>query len=101
NPGRGKGIDGSQVTRLPANLAILFGASSGTQSYESEKLRHGLLTHYILEGLRGKARDSDDEVSWGTLVDYVKKQVSRNAPDLVGKPQRPNCPASENLIQVL
>ncbi len=89
NPAKGgKGIDGSRIS-LPSNMAALFGASSGTQSFESDELKHGLLTYYLLEGLT-KAKDDDNEVNWDALVGYTKKQVSKNAPRLVNSKQIPN-----------
>ena len=92
NPGKGAGIDGSRVSLPKANMAALFGASSGTRSYESDKLGsgHGLLSYYLLEGLKGKAKDEDNEVTWGSLTSYVTKNVSRNAQSLVGNEQVPH-----------
>ncbi len=91
NPAKGsKALDGSNVTQLPPNLAVLFSSSAGTRSYESDKLKHGIFAYYLLEGLRGGAEDKDDEVTWDALVGYVKKHVDRAAPNLVGNPQRPN-----------
>src|SRR5207244_4349169 len=88
NPARS--VDGSKVKSLPANMACLFGASSGTKSYPADKLKHGLLTYYLLEGLRGKAKDEAGDVNWDALVGYAKKQVVRNAQGLVGSDQVPN-----------
>lgn len=91
NPSKGaKALDGSLVTALPVNTAVLFGSSAGTRSYESQKLQGGLLAHYFLEGIQGAAHDPDGEITWGTLVSYVKKSVSRNSVELIGQPQRPN-----------
>ena len=65
NPSRGvRGVDGSTVTGLPNKLSVLFSSSAGQQSYESDKIRHGVFTHSVLEGLRGKAADGDGEVTW-------------------------------------
>ena len=90
NPAKGgKGIDGSRIS-LPRNMAAIFGSTAGKQSYESDKLKHGLLTYYLLEGLNGRAKDEDNEITWDSLVNYTKKQVTRNAPELVGTDQTPN-----------
>jgi formylglycine-generating enzyme required for sulfatase activity len=61
-------------------------------SWEHKDLRHGVFFHYVLEGLRGKAKDEDGEVTWNRLSEYVSKQVSRRVPRLVGDgtQQHPN-----------
>ena len=56
-------------------------------AYEKEKLGgrgHGLFFHFVLEGLRGKARNSEGEISWASLADYATTQVARQAGKLVG-----------------
>ncbi len=90
NPAKGaKGLDGSRIS-LPRNMAALFGSSSGKQSYESDTLHHGLLTHCLLDGLDGAAKDNDGDVTWDSLVNYTKKQVSKNSVGWVGNQQNPN-----------
>lgn len=88
------GIDGSTIRELSDKLALFFAAESGRRSYESKKLKHGIFTHYLLEGLRGQAADSDNEVTFQGLVSYVSKQVERNSPGLLdvstAEAQRPN-----------
>jgi formylglycine-generating enzyme required for sulfatase activity len=91
NPSRGgKGVDGSTVTGLPNKLSVLFSSSAGQQSYESDKIRHGVFTHSVLEGLRGKAADGDGEVTWLGLSSYVMKQVPKEALRMVKREQEPN-----------
>jgi formylglycine-generating enzyme required for sulfatase activity len=91
NPSRGgKGVDWSTVNGLPNKLSVLFSSSAGTQSYESERIGHGLFTHFVLNGLQGKAADADGEVTWLGLSSYVTKQVQKEAPTLVHREQRPN-----------
>jgi hypothetical protein len=80
---KGKGIDGSTIEALPNKLALFFAAQSGHRSYESRKLRHGIFTHYLLEGLRGKAADEDNEITLQGLTSYVSKRVQRDSPDLL------------------
>ncbi len=57
-------------------------------------MEHGIFTHYLLEGLRGKAADSDNEITFQGLTNYVSKQVERNSPVLLDvfatDAQRPN-----------
>ncbi len=102
NPGKGagKGIDGSRIS-LPRNMAAIFGSSAGKQSYESRQLQHGLLTYYLLEGLKGNAKDNDGDITWDSLVNYTKKQVIKNAPTLVGEQQTPNSVSKVTAAPVL
>ena len=91
NPSRGvRGVDGSTVTGLPNKLSVLFSSSAGQQSYESDKIRHGVFMHSVLEGLRGKAADRDGEVTWIGLANYVMKQVPKEALRMVEREQEPN-----------
>jgi formylglycine-generating enzyme required for sulfatase activity len=91
NPAKGgKGVDGSTVRSLPNKLSVFFSSSAGTQSYESDKIRHGLFTHFVLDGLQGKAADLDGEVTWLGLSSYVMKQVRKESPNLVEREQSPN-----------
>jgi formylglycine-generating enzyme required for sulfatase activity len=54
-------------------------------AYEHKDLRHGIFFHYVLEGLRGKAKDDEGAVTWDSLVQHVKRQVTRQVPKLVNK----------------
>ena len=84
NPNRGaRTLDGGTVTRLPPKISILFSGSPGQLSYESEKVRHGVFTHALLEGLRGEAKNARDEVSWLFLASYVATEVPILASELL------------------
>jgi hypothetical protein len=88
NQARGatRGIDGHTAPRPPRGVAALFSCSPGQQAFETEKLGkgHGVFFHFVLEGLRGKARNDEDAVTWDSLGDYVKRQVSRQVPKIMG-----------------
>src|SRR5262249_52874621 len=56
----------------------------GQSAYEHADLKHGLFFHAVLEGLRGKAKNEDGEVTWDDLALFVKRQVKRQVPKLVG-----------------
>jgi sulfatase modifying factor 1 len=92
--GRTGGIDGSTINGLSNKMALFFAAKSGHRSYESKQLGHGIFTHYLLEGLRGQAADSNDEITFLGLVSYVSKQVERSSPEMLEvspvDAQRPN-----------
>lgn len=75
NPSRGRGVDGKGFSLNRDAVAVLFASSYNEQAYEHEPLRHGLFTHYVLEALGGAAKNSDDQVTWDSLVDFVKGRV--------------------------
>jgi uncharacterized caspase-like protein len=71
-------------------LSVLFSSSARQQSYESDRIRHGVFTHSVLEGLRGKAADGDGEVTWLGSSSYVMKQVPKESLRMVEREQEPN-----------
>ena len=91
--GKSANISGGTVRELPEGLSILFSARSGQQSWESSdtKIKHGVMSHFLLEGLRGGAAD-ENEITWSDLTSYVLKRVERNAGKLAGDPQRIQTP---------
>jgi hypothetical protein len=88
NQGRGvgRGIDGDNAPRPPRGAAVLFSCSPGQQAFETAKLGkgHGVFFHFVLEGLKGKAKNDEGAVTWDSLGDYVKRQVSRQVPTIIG-----------------
>jgi formylglycine-generating enzyme required for sulfatase activity len=83
--GRGaRGVTADSAPRLPQGVAALFSCRAGERAYEHEKLGHGVFFYHVLEGLKGKAKDADNEVTFAGLAAYVSRRVSRQVPDLVG-----------------
>jgi formylglycine-generating enzyme required for sulfatase activity len=83
--GRGsRGADGDTAPRPPTGVGALFSCSKGQVSWEHADLKHGVFFHYVLEGLRGKAKDADGEVTFLSLATYVDKQVSKYVPNRIG-----------------
>lgn len=83
---------------LAGGSTAVLAASSGEQTSSTyDQYRHGLLTYYLLRGLRGEAdRDQNGAVDLTELFDYLKPQVERTArreynneqtPQLLGSPQ--------------
>jgi hypothetical protein len=80
-------IDSTDIRRFLYDVAhakpgvLLFSASEVNQvSYEDERWGggHGVFTHYLMEGLNGKAdRDRDSYVRLGELLDFVEDNVRR------------------------
>lgn len=56
-------------------LFILNAASRGQASYEDDSLRHGVFTHFVIEGFRGQAADTNGLVSFLSLAEYVSRSV--------------------------
>lgn len=57
--------------------AVLFACSEGERAYEWPEKQHGVFTYYLLEALRGKAADSNGELSVGGIGQYVQDQVAK------------------------
>ena len=97
------GFAGSGVKRLPPSLdkfmsqfkeseGRVFITSSRADEYSKEKpeLGHSLFTHYLLEGLGGKAADQEGVVSLKALYDYVYDKTKKasdgyQSPQMQGK----------------
>lgn len=91
--GRGsRGIDADSAPRPPRGVAAFFSCSASQRAYEHPNLKHGIFFHHVLEGIRGKAKNSEDEVTFNSLVDYVGRSVERDVPKLIGggAEQQPN-----------
>src|SRR5262249_46197017 len=90
-----KASDGKQ--KPPENVVALFSCSAGEVAYESNKLKHGVFFHHLIDGLRGKAAArSSKEVTLTALVDHVQREVrdfvkeegsasAKQRPELVGR----------------
>src|SRR5262249_29391588 len=78
-----RNVDVDQVT-VPRGVGVLFSCASGQRSFETSKLRHGVFFHYVLRGLRGEARNRRGAVTWDSLAEYVKDEVSHGVEGLVG-----------------
>jgi hypothetical protein len=77
------GTDGGSVVRLVATTG--FG-----KNLESDKMRHGLFTYYVLRALRGDAdANRNGEVTVGELTGYVSEKVPAAAKTSFNQEQRP------------
>ena len=88
NPAKGKApqITGSTIRQLPQGISMLFAARSGQKSYESvdPNVRNGVFTHYLLQGLRGEAKNSRGQITWMRLVTKVSEDVPGEGFNLAG-----------------
>ncbi|MBI5894235.1 MAG: caspase family protein [Deltaproteobacteria bacterium] len=68
---------------------IITSSATNQQSWEDEtELKSGIFSHYLLEGLKGKA-GKDVWVKVDELADYIKENVSKAARKLKGIEQNP------------
>jgi hypothetical protein len=86
DPKEGRNFDLDILPRPTRGVAALFSCKSGERAFESARLGkgHGVFFHFVLEGLRGRARDDRGAVTWNRLIDYVTEQVTDQAPRLIG-----------------
>jgi uncharacterized caspase-like protein len=65
---------------------ILTASGANEVSGEDDRLKHGVFTYFLLEGLRGKADTDKDGI---ITVDEVYRYVSREVPRATGQEQHP------------
>lgn len=84
-------------------MAALFSCRAGERAFEHEKLGHGVFFYLVLEGLKGKAKDADGEITFASLASYVSRRVSRDVAELVGggAKQSPNLKADYSAEPIL
>ena len=71
-------------------IVRLIGATGHRNSLESEKLRHGLFTYYLLRGLKGEAdTNRDGEVTLGELTAFLEQTIPAAARSNFRQEQRP------------
>lgn len=86
-----RSLESDKVT-IPAGVGVLFSCSRDERAWETEDLKHGVFFHFVIQGLRGKAKNDENEVTWPRLVAYVTEQVERQVPVLIkgGASQTPH-----------
>ncbi len=58
------------------NKIVICGSAADQQSYEDNKLKHGIFTYYLCEGIRGNAdANQDRDITTGELYDYTNKST--------------------------
>jgi formylglycine-generating enzyme required for sulfatase activity len=84
---RHRGLDHVNVAALPSQTGVLLSCSPGEFSFEDKSLGggHGVFFYHVIEGLRGKAKDANDEVTWDELAIYVRPKVQSTVRRLFGK----------------
>ncbi len=67
------------------NMIVLTAAQSDETAYPYKEKGHGLFTYFLLK----KLKETKGNVDFGTLSDYIKKEVSRKSVVVNNKPQTP------------
>ena len=58
------------------NLTVFHSCSEGQLSWEDRKLSHGIFTHFIVEGLRGRAENKRGDITMEGLLAYAMAETS-------------------------
>ena len=78
-----------QIPDPPGGVAAFFSCSAGQRAFEDETLKHGVFFHHVILGLKGEAKlKKREEVTWDSLVAYVKSEVPDTVKDLFGNSTR-------------
>ncbi len=77
-----EGIEGDKV-KIPDGVLALFSCSAGERAVEHKDLAHSVFFHQILEGLKGKAADGNDAVTFASLAMHLHTEVPKQAAKLV------------------
>ena len=64
-----------KMESVPPGVATIFSCAATEKSYENVTLGHGVFTHFLLEGLAGKAADENGDVTIIKLFDYVQRET--------------------------
>ena len=64
----------AQIASIP-NLVVLSASSADERSWVSEEWRQTIFTHYLVEGLKGAARDTDGRVHALGLFQFARRNV--------------------------
>jgi TPR repeat protein len=79
---RSSGIDGEGV-KVPDRVFSLFSCSDGERSVEHKVLAHGVFFQQVLEGLKGKAVDGNDAITFASLAQHVRMEVPKQVTKLI------------------
>ncbi|MBI3554442.1 MAG: caspase family protein [Elusimicrobia bacterium] len=72
-------VTADQGARLSSNVVLLAAAGKDQISADDPDARHGLLTYFMLKGLRGEAAGPGGRVTTRELFTYLKPAVEREA----------------------
>ncbi|MFO0809830.1 MAG: caspase family protein [Gemmataceae bacterium] len=81
-----------ELPKPPGGVAALFSCSAGERAFESDKHKHGIFFHHLIEGMKGKAAGKNGEVDLLGLAQHVMAEVPETTRDEFGlkASQRPH-----------
>ncbi|MBT2208727.1 DEAD/DEAH box helicase [Actinomadura sp. NEAU-AAG7] len=80
---------------------VIAASGKGQVAYEDPRLRHGVLTHYLIQGLLGRGLDvRDGRISLLALAENIMRQVPRNPGTVRKGRQEPVLRASTGLVSI-
>lgn len=78
---------------ITGNVVVLTAASNTETALSYDEKAHGLFSYYLMR----KLQETEGNVTFGELYDYVKKEVMRKSTVVKGKRQTPSVSFSSNL----
>src|SRR5262249_24638173 len=86
-------ISADRVT-VPRGVNALFSCGPGQKAHETlfdvggRRAGHGGCFFHVLEGMRGKAKNGDGDVTWADLLRYVQRRVPPYVEKNIGRGAR-------------
>ena len=71
------------------NLTVFQSCTEGQISWEDGKLNHGIFTHFIVDGLSGKAENSRGDITMSGLLTYAETETSYYVEEFIQREQNP------------
>ena len=78
---------------VTGNVVVLTAASNTETALSYEEKAHGMFSYYLMK----KLQETEGNVTFGELYNYVKKEVIRKSTVVKGKKQTPSVSFSSNL----
>jgi TPR repeat protein len=94
--GRGRDVANDVLDKNPPKgVYAFFSCSKGERAFEHQALKHRVFFHHVIEGLKGRVKDAEGEVTFEALTLYVRRQVPAEVRRLFGSgvKQTPNLKA--------
>ena len=67
----------AQQSKAGQNFYAVLACDRQQRSWEFSELKHGVFTHYLIEGLWGKASNKDGYIEVDRLISYVSQQIAK------------------------
>lgn len=91
-----RGVAIAAKAESPLGNMVVFSAAQGDETaYPYAEKGHGLFTYFLLK----KLKETKGNVNYGTLGDYIRKEVSRKSVVVNSKPQTPSISYSPQMSE--